>query len=291
MAFVERLIDVIFVLGEGNFGQAGQNTVTISGLRASATVANAGGRSMGTLDARIYGMRLATMNKLSTLGMVVTAQRKNSVTLLAYNRGEVPATVFQGTINNAWAEFSGAPDVPFHVVAQTGLFDAVQPAQALSIKGSADVGQMISGLAVQMGVAFENNGVTAKLANPYYSGSPRQQALQIVQDAGIMWNGVQNGILAIWNPGGSRGGTVPLVSPTTGMIGYPTYTANGLSVKTLFNPSIGLGTKIKIDSSLTPACGEWVVYKIDHHLETKVTRGEWQSILLAAPPGLGPFVA
>jgi len=38
--------------------------------------------------------------------------------------------------------------------------------------------------------------------------------------------------LIIWPKGGSRGGSIPLVSRDTGMIGYPSYTQNGIVVST-----------------------------------------------------------
>lgn len=285
MALIERLIDVIFVLGEGSFGTDGSNTVKLSGLRASARITNAGGRAMGNAEIRIWGMTLSVMNKLSTLGMIITAQRKNSVTVVAGDAGSPLSTVFQGTITNAWADFHGAPDVPFHVVAHTGLFEAVRPAQTISINGTADVATLLSGLAAQMGFAFENNGVSVKLSNPYFSGSARNQALAIVKHAGIEWNACANGVLAIWYPGQTRSGVAPLISPETGLVGYPTYTSKGVLLKTIFNPTIGLGSKVNVKSSLTPANGTWAVFRVDHDIESQATRGRWFTLVNACPVG------
>lgn len=304
MALIRRLINATFELGEGSYGESGANTVTLSGLRVSANIQNAGGRSMGAADVRIWGMTLSKMNQLSTLGMVVTAQRKNVLTLSAYNEGEPPATFFKGTIYDAWADLNSQPDVAFVVSAKTALFEAVKQATPISIRGSADVANMLSGIASQMGFAFENSGVSAKLSNSYFAGSLRDQAQRIVKQAGIQWNACEKGVLAIWPAGGSRTGSIPVVSAETGMIGYPSFTANGIMLKSIYNPSIGLGTRLSVRSSLqtvlsraenpanpATASGEWVVYKLDHQLESLLPRGKWYSSILAAPVGAGPFVA
>jgi hypothetical protein len=53
------------------------------------------------------------------------------------------------------------------------------------------------------------------------------------------------------------------VSSKTGMEGYPTYTAYGIMLSTIYNPSIGFGQKIKVESTLKPANGEWAVYGLE----------------------------
>lgn len=291
MSFLQRKLNSTFVLGTGNFGTQGQNQLDLSGLRTSADVIYAGGLGAGTLDLAIYGMTLSHMNQLSTLGLVYTQIRRNSITLEAGDDENGMATVFQGTILNAWPDMNGMPNVPFRVSAQVQMVNAIKPSKTISIKGGADVATILSGLATQMDAKFENNGVSVKLQNVYYSGTAFEQAQQIVQHAGIEWNGAQNGTLAIWNPGQKRGGTSILLSKDTGMVGYPTATSNGIAVRCLWNPSIGLGTTIKVQTSLAlnSGTGEFTVYGLDHHLDAYTPNGRWFSNIKAAPPGMGPF--
>lgn len=279
-----RVIDVTFTLGEGTFGTSGQNIVKLSGLRIHAKIVKAGGPSMGTASLQIYGMKLALMNQLSTLGMAITLVRRNVVTVMAGNEGELPATVFVGTVTNAWSDFAAAPEVPFHVEAHTGLIEAVAPVPSSSYSGSADVATIMGNLATQMGIAFENNGVDVKLSNPYFSGSGRAQAQSVAEAAGIEWV-IDNGKLAIWKPGSARGGEVPLISAATGMRQSPSYTSKGVAVTTLFNPSIGYGGAVEIDSFLDPAKGRWIIYMLDHDLAANVPRGPWFTNIQAARPG------
>ncbi len=285
MALAKRRMKFTFDLGEGGFGQGGANQVSLDGHRATATIVKAGGNSMGTAQLQIYGMTLEQMNQLSTLGMVITATRKNTVTVSAGDDGSGVSIVFIGQITNAWGNFQAAPQVPFHVEAHVGSFDAVKPVAASSFKGQADVAVMLSGLATQMGKRFQNNGVNVKLSNSYYPGSARDQALAIVSAAGIEWNGLDQDELVIWPAGGSRGGESVMISPRTGMIGYPAFTSQGIMVRSTFNRSVGLGSKIVVESALTPANGEWIVYGLDHKLDTLVPGGDWSTNMSAARPG------
>lgn len=284
MAFISRLLSVTFALGEGSFGSDGANNVTLDGLRISAHVQKAGGPSMGTLSMEVYGMTFSKMNKLSTLGMAPQLVRRNTVTLQAGDATNGLGTVFQGTITNAWADFQGQPDVAFHVEAHTGLIEAVKPAPVSSYPGPTDVATIMSSLASQMQLDFENNGVNVKLSKPYYYGSARNQAKAVADAANINWI-IDNGKLAIWNKGQSRGGTVPLVSPTSGLVGYPAYTSKGIALRSIFNPSIGFGSKIQVQSSLDPANGEWVVYSLEYELQSNLPSGQWFSNIQATRPG------
>jgi hypothetical protein len=40
------------------------------------------------------------------------------------------------------------------------------------------------------------------------------------------------------------------------MVGYPAYTSTGVIVRSIYNPSIGFGHKIEVQSDLQDACGE-----------------------------------
>lgn len=287
MSFVHRLINVTFTLGEGAFGDSGANTVKLSGLRVSCKIVKAGGPSMSTLQMQVYGMRLSEMNKLSTLGMAPKLVRRNTVLVEAGDADSGMGVVFIGTITNAWADLQSAPDVPFRVEAHTGLIEAVSVQPPSSFTGPTKVSTIMSSLATSMGLEFENGGVESVLQSPYFYGSPRDQAKACADAAGCEWI-IDGTKLAIWPQGGWRAGEIPLISKATGMDQYPSYTSMGINVRTLFNPSIGYGSKVKVESTQKPACGEWVVFSLDYDLESEVPKGRWFTTIGAARPGLGP---
>lgn len=274
MTFARRMIETSFTLDSKTFTDSGTNSLKLSGLRTSVRCIKAGGQTLGSLEMQIFGMKLSQMNDLATLGLVVSMLPKNTVTVSAGDEGSNLSTVFTGTIFAAWGDFQAAPQVPFNVLAQAGGYEAVQTIPASSYRGSADVGTIMSSLATLMGLNFQNNGVSIQLADPYFSGSALSQVRACAKKANI--NAVvDNGALIVWPKGKARDGEIPLISPETGLVAYPSFTAQGIGLKTLYNPAIGFGGQIQVQSSLTPASGTWAVTRLDYELDSLVPNGSW----------------
>lgn len=291
MTLARRKIDVTLKLGKGEFGEGGFDTVKLTGLRVLAKITKAGGASMGTAQLQIFGLPLSIINKVSTLGMIVTTQRLNEVLVEAGDEGGTMSAVFSGNIIDAFGAFDQAPDIPLMITAKIGAFDAVRPIPPTTFKGSADAATILSGLATKIGKGFENNGVQVQLASPYYAGTAREQILACVKDAGIEWNGLDDDKLAIWPAGGSRGGLIPKVSAATGMIGYPAFDSFGVAVRTIFNPGISFGCKVKVESSIPAANNTWRVYTLDYDLQAEQPHGNWETAFRATRVDAGPVVA
>jgi hypothetical protein len=285
MAFVQRLLQFTFTLAQGQFAGGG-NTKTIIGKRASCKIAKVGGSSSGTMEGAIFGMLLQDMNQLTTMGTQLTKTYPNFDEVLAGDGdgngnpvGQM-SPVFSGHMFNVFMDGQAQPQVPFRFQATADGYERVKPAPSTSVSGSADVAQLMGTLAGQMGFSFENNGVNVKLANPYFSGSPRVQAREIAEAAGIE-HIVDNGKLAIWIAGQSRQGAATLVSPQTGMVGYPTFYSAAVVVESLFNPAIQFGQRIQVQSDITAACGTWETNKIEYELDTLTPHGRWFQTMTA----------
>lgn len=289
-SFVQRQISVTIQRANGVFADGGMNTVNLNGLRISATIERLGNVGSGRLSCRIFGLTASMMNDLSTLGMIVTTDQRNTISLYAGDATSGLGLAFTGTIYQALADFRSMPEVSFQIEAQTGLAEAITPIAPSSYQGGADVVTIISSLAAQMGRVFENNGVSGVvLSNPYFPGTAAQQVRDAADAADINLHD-DGTTIAIWPKGGTRGGAIPLVSATTGMVGYPAYTANGVDIVTLFNPSIQFGGQINVQSSLPQACGNWCVYGLVHNLEAQVPGGSWFSAIRLGKVGV-PVIA
>ena len=289
MSFVKRRIEISFRLGEGNYDGTDSNTVTLAGqLQATASIQHTGGVGMSQLDLSVYGMTRELMKQVSTLGRpIYLTTNRNSVTVSAGDDVSGTAVAFTGTILQAWADGQGAPDIAFRVTAQTGLFDQARPLPPTTFNGSVDAATLISSIATQLGRNLENNGVTAQLSTPYHTGSGREQILAICAAVGceVAFEGetgagekaspLGGAIVAIWPRGGSRSGVSTLISPDTGLVGYPSWTANGIVLTTLYNPTITYGAAITVQSSIQNACGKWTVYRVGHELESETPNGRW----------------
>lgn len=275
--YARRHLDVSLSLGTGDFGDGKPNTLNLTGLRVSAAIVSAGAPSFAQAQIRVYGMTLDHMNKLSRLGLVFWYEgRNNAVALSAGSDGSAMSLVFQGNVRSAWAAPADGPSVPFIVTALDGGLAALKPVPPSSYQGSVDVATIAADLAKQMGLRFENNGVSAIISNPYLAGTAATQLQKIRETTGINAE-ISGGVLAIWPRNGSRGGQILLVNKDTGMIGSPTFNDTGITVSMRFNPAIAFGQTIEVQSMLTMACGKWTIYQVAHELESETPGGQWST--------------
>ncbi|MBR8188619.1 hypothetical protein KDW82_06030 [Burkholderia vietnamiensis] len=286
MSFTRKRLDVTISLGTGAFGEDGSNTVTLTGLRVQAMIQAAPAPSMPAIQLRIYGLPDTMLNQLTAVGLVNAGARFNNTILLAAGDDESGmTTVYSGGISESWEDFSGVPDAVLNVIGMAGLAASLKPVGALSYSGSVDVAAIMQELANTMGLTFENNGVQVQLSNPYFPGTALAQARACAAAADIYFT-IDRNTLAIWPKNGARQskGDLPVVSPETGMIGYPVVSSNGIIVATAFNPEIVPGGSIQVISSRKIACGRWFVTGVTHYLESETPDGQWSTHIEGKPP-------
>ena len=305
MSFVQRLLNFKITLGPQ---QAGTNTplslspnvslaptgstLSISNQRASVRVQSAGATVGSSASVKIYGLPQNIMNQLATLGMVWNIVPKNQIAIMAGDASILASqfsTIFTGTIFAAYADYNNASDVPFCIDAKAGLDYANIPASPSSYPQSATVAQIMQDIATRMGVNFENNGVTSGFNGPSYFKGTLYQQFQHCRDAALPPISAElvdgETTLAIWPRVGNRiTSIVPTISPQTGMIAYPSYTMQGIMVKTVFNPEIKLGRLITVNTSLPLLSGGWSVTQLNHALDSIVPNGQWMTTISAWDP-------
>lgn len=273
MTFMQRKLKVQFTLQSGTFAGGG-NSLTLTDLRMDVTVANAGMPAGATLQMAVFGMTLSQMNQLSTVGANYMKQLENTVTVWASIDGGGWAQIFYGVMTFVMFDGSSQPDITMHVSATSRAGGDVKPTPPTSVKGVGDVATMMEKLAKTAGLAFSNNKVNVKLSNPYLAGSIGAQIRTLARHAGVEAI-IENGKLTITPPGEAPSSGDIVVSPETGMVGYPSFNQNQIIVKTIFNPNIKFPSKITVKSQLKVACGTWNVGTVLHHLESLTPRGEW----------------
>jgi len=272
-SFSEKQITVEFALASGQF-EGGGNTATVTGLRVEAQIDATFGASNSSMTLAIYGMRLSTMQQLANVGPDWSARYRNGVRVLAGDVGGLQSLVFDGVAYLAYID-GAQPNVHLRVLGAPGAFLAVQPASPISINGSIAASDLMSRLAADMGLQFQNAGVTARLSgSPYYYGSAWSQAYKIANDGGFDVV-IDRGVMTIIARDGARDDAPIDIGPTTGLVGYPSFSQNYIVVRCLFNPSIQVGSVINVTSSLTPACGKWKVIQYDLDLQAVVPGGNW----------------
>ena len=287
----DNLKDLMFIiaLGSGTFGSSGSNQITMQGFRASVTVDKGGGNQFAHLAAQIYGVSQSDMNSITTLQYKALTVQPNTISVYAID-GDQQTLVFQGNIINAWGNYQNQPDVFLQLEAQAAYINQLQTIGPSSYQGAADVATIMGQLASTMGYQFENNNVQVTLSNPYLPGTGIDQARSLARAAGIWW-GIDNGTLWIAPQYTARAssGTVPDISPQTGLKGYPSFDGQGyINFECLFNPAITFLGHIQLSSSIPKASGQWTVVGITHKLESNKTGGAWFSTIRVNSSGLVP---
>lgn len=280
MSFTQKILKAELSIAGGNFSGGG-NAATLLGYAMEAVIDVSGGVSSGTMALAIYGLPLSVMNQLSTVGTQLMRRSQNKIKLYAGETGDGGKTiqgetlVFVGEISEAFVDAKAMPRVCFRVMAVPGGgYWAVAPAEPVSKSGPQDVAGMLGDLAKQMDLTLENNGVNVKLSNPYYGGAAWWQAVDMARDANIQMV-VERGVMAISPAGKPRETDEVLISPQTGMKGYPAFRQAAIVVQSLFNPAVKCNGKIRVESDLTPACGVWMVFHIVYELACLVPNGPW----------------
>lgn len=292
MAFAEKRIEVSITLASDTetnqpivFEESGTNTVKFSGARTSVRVDNSGGLAGSSASIQVWGLSLSLMNQLSTLGQMIQFIPRNRITVTAGEVGGAMSVVFKGTIQQAYGDFNGAPNVPFKMECNsTGAENAI-PIEASSYTGAASVVDILRSIADKMGWGFENNGVDATLSNPYLCGSAVEQVRRVAAAVRIDAQVIDQ-VLVICPRRTGRAGDIPLIAapPVGTMVGWPSYTQQGLVVKTLFDPRIKMMGMVQVQSSLKRASGTWKVHKVDLALDALVPKGDWLTVAYCFNP-------
>lgn len=287
---------------DANGLDTGSDTANLSGYRSRVRITNATVPMGSTCEGTIFGMSQSLMSQLSAVGPSINSiQRNNVIVSAGASSGDSAAAaaanqaplsgfpvVFAGTIFFALGDYNNQPEPPFRFSARSGLYNQVASTAPTSYQGSTSIVSIMQTFANQLGVAFENNGVSGTLQNPYLPGTLMQQVYRAAEQAGIYAQLVDGGTkLAIWPSNGYRTtqDNAPLISPDTGMIGYPTFGPNSyLYVRALYNPDVVFKGTVQIESNVIPqANGKWTVQKVDYLLDSLLPGGDWQMVLQCWP--------
>lgn len=301
MALPQRLISVSVTLGQNTqtnqpltFAETGTASIEIKNLRTSVRVNNSGNPASCSAEIKIWGLPPSIMNQLSTLGLQINLVSKNSVLVKAGNAGSSLSTVFQGTILDAYGDYEQQPNVPFVMIARLDGFNAAGLALPTSFPQPFDVATAMGSFARQMGIQFINNGVNLTMPPSYFTGSLSDQVTKLKNMARIGLGYPNFTALEIWPLNQARTTpSVPKITPQMpdGSISYPSFTQQGIIVKTIFNPLISLGGMVEVDSTILGAIAQvqqqrgltfptqWVVVKLDLALDSQLPGGQWMSVV------------
>ena len=276
MTYKKRSLRFQFTLKEGVFEEPGNNVLTIENIKAEVEVGAYGGISGTTLEARVFGLSIESMALLSYKGIQLNGAKQNLVKVWADDR-----PIFYGSITNCFADLNQMPDAPLIISAFSTGYDQSITSAPFSKEGVASVAEIITTIAASIGYNVVNNGVLAKLENPYFEGNPISQIQQCAHASGIEID-FRLGTIYIWPQGGSVDDNIPYISPEHGLIGYPVFSNYGINFQCQYSDLILRGRKIQLETSLPNGSGVYTVQSAIHHLSSWTEGGPWSTIVWAS---------
>ena len=250
-------------------------------MRSSCQINYGNGAVLPSARIKIYGLKLESMTKLLRVKWNTEPALMNLVQVEAGEAGNM-SVVYTGNITFAYPDMAGAPDICLVIESHTAVLWQLKPADSVSNEGETDVAAIIESLCKKMGRRFENNGVNAKISNQYLNGSELDKVRQIAAHANIDVY-IDNETIAITPKGQPRMIEIPVISPTTGLLGYPVPDQQGVKLQCLYDKSLRFGGLIEISGSLIEICnGRWRVFGLSLDLESKVPGGKWLADIKAA---------
>ena len=282
-SFSRKKLDVKLVLANGAFN-GNNNILELSGMRVVLEAKKVGTMGLGTkARIKIYGMSQSDMNRMSLLAWNQAQVQKNVIMVSAGYDGGPMTEVFSGQIVQAWADYSAMPEVPMVFDAIPGSYEQLQSAPPTAYQKPFAVATAMATLAGQMGYMLDNNGVDKTIRRASFKGSLMDQARKLAEMADIALI-VQEGTLIISPKGVPLPGDVPVIAPDTGLIGYPSFSAKGISLSCVFSPSIKFQSLISVETDIEPARGEWIVTSLSYTLESEKPGGPWFCQIEAGRP-------
>lgn len=287
--FTLKQLRFTFTLGDASAAkfQGNNNTLVLTGLRATAEISYPGPPTFPFANVRILGMLQSDMAALTGLTQGVLSYNNNSM-LIEANSGAGWSTVFAGQLVTVVPDYVSAPAVALTIFAQTLGYELLNPATPTSYAVAADIATVIGTIAAKCGRVLVNVGVTGSFAGPvYFANTPAEQLKTACAKAGIAYYNDQPGVIEIGLPAVPRKRPVTVLSPSSGLLGYPTLNSvNLIGGVAVFNPALQYGAPIEIkDSDQKSANGKWVIYDIVHRLASEFPgEAPWFSQFTAQPP-------
>lgn len=285
-SFTLKTIRTTITLGKGTFGGGG-NSKIIEGLATDVDITKPGLPEKNSASVSIANISLADMEQMTFLAFQPLQSLKNLITIEAGEQGKTLATVFKGEITSAYADYGSVPDVEFKIEALSGGYAAQIGAKPISVKGNAKAADLIKQFAKEIGYTFKNEGVAASVRNAVFNGSPIEKARSVADEVGAELL-IDDDSMILMPYDKPRSGGAVLLTPETGLIGYPSFTSDGISFSCFFNPNLKQGGQVKIESIVPRASGYWKITKLSHKLTAYRTGGgSWYSSVDAAYIGGG----
>lgn len=263
--------------GEESFDSENNNRISSTGLAISTTLNYGNGSISPTAQIVVYGLPIATMNKLFRVQWNTMKAILNTVKIEAGNQGEELSTIYEGNITFATIKMDGAPNCNLIITSQMAIADKLQYSEPYTLKKGEEkeAADIIKELATQSGYQFENYGATHVVTDLKLLGSNIEKISNLCQMCDFDLY-IEQKLIVICKKDGERNLKIPIISPSTGLQGYPEPDQRGLNFNCAYDPSIRFGGIVRVkDSIIEIANTDWRIYGMVVTLESNIPQGKW----------------
>ena len=263
------------------------NQLQSTGLRVSCNIINGNGAVSPTANIQIYGLALDKMLKLMRIQWNTMGAVQNTILIEAGEEGSELFKVYSGNITFAKIDMANAPNVSLNIESQSAIVDSLLPVQSKIFEANTDAATMIKNICKDMGYRFENNGASKIIADGGTYNGTRINMIKSIADAADFDLYIEQNNIAICPKGGPRKIPVPIISPKTGLVGYPIPDVRGVSFKAFYDPLIRFGGLVEIRDSILgdTVNAKWRIFGTTVTIESNVDGGAWFIECNASPAG------
>lgn len=255
-------IRVSIVLDKGG----ANNQYVFQGFATNVAISKTGGVDFATAQVEIYGLTLPVMGQLTTLAFKPLNRRWNAIEIAAGEAGTDLPVIFRGCITVAYADLNGASPV-LKIEAQVGAYPILEPAATVSMTGTQDAAAFIQSQSAQAGFDFQNDGVQGTISDMTVYGDPLTKAKTVANAIGADVIFDDDKTVLVPKDGVRRAeGGIPVISAESGMIGYPTFTNQGIQCRSFFRPELHVAAAVRVQSIVPHATGVWKITQLTHSL-------------------------
>lgn len=236
-------------------------------IKASGSKTN--NSTQNEFNISITNLSRETRDYLLTNNNILNRKLKNkSITVEAGRKSTGLSLVFKGDIR--MVNTSQPPNIALNIRTYTG--DALKSQLISTSAGaSAKLSTISKTIAESLSKKLIFQAIDKTIANYAFTGAKLEQVKRIENLGGVDVT-IDNDSMIVKNENKPLRGQIFLINATNGMIGLPTINERGISVKTLFNNNVKIGSIIRIESKINVALnGDYVVYEIHYDIANRDT--------------------
>ncbi|QYC51340.1 hypothetical protein [Acinetobacter phage BUCT628] len=277
----KKVIKITLTLQDGvqTFTAEGDNRLSSTGLAISTNITYGNGAISPTAQITVYGLPLPTMIKLMRIQWNTMQAILNMVKIEVGEQGQPLKVAYEGNITFATINMDGAPNVALVITSQMAVVEKMRPIKSITIgkDEEKDVVDVIRDICAEINYEFYNYGFSKIITSTTLNGSGIEIIEKLSHACGFDLY-IEQRSVSICPIGGSRELKIPIISPKTGLIGYPAPDQRGITFSCAYDPLVRFGGIVQIRESIIGDVvnQDWRVYGLVATLEANIPQGKWQ---------------